>query len=170
MTRPETIERFQKNSSGLAAVTFRVRSAEELNEVLWEVLDGSTAGEFTIYCPRSTDKENMVRIPPALVAPSYETAGVCVEEVSGAIAETGSVVCSSAGGRAVQAGLLPSHHVAIVDAENIFETLDDYFAGCPRPLPTNITFESGPSRTADIELTLTIGVHGPERLTIIVFG
>jgi hypothetical protein len=63
----------------------------------------------------------------------------------------------SAGGRAVQAGLLPAHHVAIVRRERIFETLDDLFAAVSGAPPTNITLVTGPSRTADIELTLAIG-------------
>jgi L-lactate dehydrogenase complex protein LldG len=78
------------------------------------------------------------------------------------------LVCSSQGGKAVQAGLLPAHHVAIVSSENIYETVDDFFATLSDSPPTNITLETGPSRTADIELTLTIGVHGPGRLSIIV--
>jgi L-lactate dehydrogenase complex protein LldG len=70
--------------------------------------------------------------------------------------------------RAVQAGLLPAHHVAIVSRERIFATLDDCFASFKEDPPTNITLVTGPSRTADIELTLAIGVHGPEKLDIIV--
>jgi L-lactate dehydrogenase complex protein LldG len=92
-----------------------------------------------------------------------------VEEASGAVAETGSLVYTSSGGKPVQGGLLPPHHVAIVSIRNIFETFDDCFASFKGVPPTNITVETGPSRTADIELTLTIGVHGPERLSIIVF-
>jgi len=68
----------------------------------------------------------------------------------------------------VQGGLLPAHHLAIVSAEHIYESFEDLFTALGPDLPTNITVESGPSRTADIELTLTVGVHGPERLTIIV--
>jgi L-lactate dehydrogenase complex protein LldG len=98
----------------------------------------------------------------------YTAAATTVEEVFGAVAETGTIVCVSEGGRAVQAGLLPAHHVAIVRRERIFDTLDDLFAAVSGSPPTNITLVTGPSRTADIELTLAIGVHGPERLDVIV--
>jgi len=58
--------------------------------------------------------------------------------------------------------------VAIVRGERIFGTLDDFFATFAGAPPTNVTLVTGPSRTADIELTLAIGVHGPERLDIIL--
>jgi L-lactate utilization protein LutC len=87
---------------------------------------------------------------------------------SASFAGSGSLVCTSAGGREVQAGLLPAHHVAIVRREKIFATLDGFFSSCAAAPPTNITLVTGPSRTADIELTLAIGVHGPEKLDIIV--
>jgi L-lactate dehydrogenase complex protein LldG len=52
--------------------------------------------------------------------------------------------------------------------ERIYETLDDLFAAVSGAPPTNMTLVTGPSRTADIELTLAIGVHGPEKLDIIL--
>jgi L-lactate dehydrogenase complex protein LldG len=93
---------------------------------------------------------------------------VTVEEVLAGIAETGSIVCASLEGRAVQASVLPSHHVALLPAEKIFLTLDEFFADHAASPPTNLVVITGPSRTADIELTLAIGVHGPERLDVLV--
>jgi L-lactate dehydrogenase complex protein LldG len=168
MTGPAGVELFMENAAKVAAQVFRAAGEEELNSIVWQILDGEGSNAVTIYCPGATEKEKAVKIPPARLADDYVNASVCVEEVFGAVAETGSLICISRGGRAVQAGLLPSHHLAIVSAERVYETLDDFFAQLGTDLPTNITFETGPSRTADIELTLTIGVHGPERLTIVV--
>lgn len=164
MTRDQIVDLFLENASKAAAETFKVSGHEELLQVVSDITKGSSR----IYCPQATEKEKAAGIPDAARTDDYLQASVCVEEVFGAIAETGSLVCSSGGGKAVQAGLVPPHHVAIVSLENIYPSLEDFFGSQTSTPPTNITLETGPSRTADIELTLTIGVHGPERLTIIV--
>jgi L-lactate dehydrogenase complex protein LldG len=164
MSSNDLVSLFLENAAKVAAGTHRAGSDEEIREVLSRVLPAGTP----VYCPGRTEKEKAALPVFALRAPDYASALVCVEEVAGGIAETGSLVCTSAGGRAVQAGLLPSHHVAIVHRERIFPTLDDFFASCAADPPTNVTLVTGPSRTADIELTLAIGVHGPEKLDVIV--
>lgn len=165
MTREETIELFIQNAAKVAAEAFVIGNEEEMNRKLSSIFEESTS----VYCPGITEKEKAVQVPSHKRAEDYASASVCVEETFGAVAETGSLICSSSGGKPVQAGLLAPHHVAIVAAENIRETLDDFFSTVGEFPPTNITLETGPSRTADIELTLTIGVHGPERLTILIW-
>ncbi len=164
MTRDEIVNLFMENAAKAAAETFKVSGPEGLKQVVAEI----TKGNSPIYCAAVTENEKAAAIPPEVLTDDFFTAAVSVEEVFGAIAETGSLICSSEGGKPVQGGLLPSHHIAIVAAENIFPELEDFFGTRTLPLPANITLETGPSRTADIELTLTIGVHGPERLSIIV--
>ena len=135
-----------------------------------EVLARIVPGDAAVYCPGATALERAVAdLFPGRVA-DFAGAAVTVEEVFGAVAETGSLVCASEGGRAVQAGLLPSHHVAIVRREKIFATLDELFSAVASAPPTNLTLVTGPSRTADIERVLTIGVHGPKRLVIVLVG
>jgi L-lactate dehydrogenase complex protein LldG len=165
MTPPDQARRFLENAGIAAAGTHLVFSEEELRRVLSEIVPG----DATVYCPESTGREKMAASVLSNRVGEIREASVAVEEVFGGIAETGSLVCSSAGGRAVQAGLLPAHHVAIVSRTKIFASLDEFFASCGEEPPTNVTLVTGPSRTADIELTLAIGVHGPERLDIIVY-
>jgi L-lactate dehydrogenase complex protein LldG len=165
MTSPDLLHRFLTNAGNAAAGTHTVDDAEGLRRVLSEIVPGTDP----VFCPGFTDTEKAAAPSLPCRAADYASARATVEEVYGAIAETGSLVCASSGGRAVQAGLLPPHHVAIVPRERIFATLDDCFASFEEGLPTNITLVTGPSRTADIELTLAIGVHGPEKLDIIVF-
>jgi L-lactate dehydrogenase complex protein LldG len=87
-----------------------------------------------------------------------------------AIAETGTLVLESECERHRLASLVPPVHIAIVDAASICLTLGEALAALGRDdkLSPTITFITGPSRTADIELTLAIGVHGPQELYVIV--
>lgn len=155
---------FLENAAKAAAGTHLLSGAAGLREAVMGIVPPDAA----VYCPGATEAEKTVSGLFGNRVADYAAAAVTVEEVFGAIAETGTLVCTSDGGRAVQAGLLPSHHVAIVRRERIFATLDDLFSAVAAAPPTNLTLVTGPSRTADIELTLAIGVHGPERLDIVV--
>ncbi|HLO26233.1 MAG TPA: LUD domain-containing protein [Geobacteraceae bacterium] len=164
MNRDELTALFLENAVKAAAGSRSVANAGALRDALAELVPGEAA----VYCPGLSDLEQAVAGSfPQRVA-DYAAAAVTVEEVLGGIAETGSIICASSAGRAVQASLLPPHHVAILQAGNIFATLDDFFAGCAATPPVNFSLITGPSRTADIELILAIGVHGPERLDVIV--
>jgi L-lactate dehydrogenase complex protein LldG len=110
------------------------------------------------------------RWPPAPCgappAPEVVTAGAF------AIAETGSVaVTAPAAARA--ACLLAERLWLLVSASDIVPTLDAAVArvaALVRDGAPHVTFMSGPSRTADIERVLTIGVHGPRALVVVVVG
>jgi L-lactate dehydrogenase complex protein LldG len=164
MSADDTVSLFLENAAKVAAGTHRVDDKDKLKVKVAEIV----AKGVSVFCPQTTELENVVAALFDKLAPDYTSADASVEEVTAAIAETGSIVCSSAKGKAVQSSLLPSHHVAIVPREKLFATLDDFFAEYAASPPTNITLITGPSRTADIELNLVIGVHGPEKLDIIV--
>ncbi len=155
---------FLKNAEKASSGTHLLRENEKTADLVMQLISRDEA----VYCPQSTKIEKAAVSGLSRVVEDYGLAKVTVEEVSAAIAETGSIVCDSGAGKAVQSSLLPLHHVAIVPREKIFSTLDDYFAGLTDSIPTNITLITGPSRTTDIELELEIGVHGPEKLDIIV--
>ncbi|HKR23211.1 MAG TPA: lactate utilization protein [Pyrinomonadaceae bacterium] len=95
---------------------------------------------------------------------------VGISTAQAAIAETGTLVLDSARERHRLVSLVPPIHIAIVDAASIFQTLGEALAFIYQTgnISPAVTFITGPSRTADIELTLAIGVHGPQELFVIV--
>jgi L-lactate utilization protein LutC len=96
---------------------------------------------------------------------------VGISTAQAAIAETGTLVLDSACERHRLVSLVPPVHIAVVKASAIVETLSEALALLQeKEISPAITFITGPSRTADIELTLAIGVHGPQELYVIVDG
>lgn len=86
-----------------------------------------------------------------------------------AIAETGTLMMCSRPGQERVASLLPPMHVAIVERKQIVPDLIDAMAMLDsKNLPSNLTLITGPSKTGDIELQLTTGVHGPGKWRVIV--
>jgi len=63
--------------------------------------------------------------------------------------------------------LLPDWHLCILRAGQVVETLPEYFDRCDQPAAL-ATYISGPSATADIEMTRIKGVHGPRFLHVIL--
>jgi len=95
---------------------------------------------------------------------------VGITTVQAAIAETGTLVLDSERERHRLVSLVPPVHIAIVEATQIYQTLAEALTALRQKerVSSIVTFVTGPSRTADIELTLAIGVHGPQELYVIV--
>ncbi len=87
-----------------------------------------------------------------------------------ALAETGSVVIRSGAGQSRLATLLPPVHLALVPASCLTADLFTFTASHQGELPANLVFVSGPSKTADIEQTMAIGVHGPKRFIVVLYA
>jgi L-lactate dehydrogenase complex protein LldG len=97
-------------------------------------------------------------------------AGVGVTGCHAAIAETGSLVLLSGPGTSRTVSLLPPLHVALVRPEDLHFSMGGFFEAAAAQIAraSCCTFVTGPSRTADIELSLTVGVHGPGRVVVII--
>jgi L-lactate dehydrogenase complex protein LldG len=122
-------------------------------------------------------------IPDAGKLSSYEfiqkvtEADIGITAVDYALADTGTLVLIGGQGRARTVSLLPSIHVALVKPEQVISGLADLFVllraekgFSSRNVSSTVTFITGPSRTADIELTLVVGVHGPQQLHVILLN
>jgi L-lactate dehydrogenase complex protein LldG len=87
-----------------------------------------------------------------------------ITEADYLLPETGTLVLRSSAGKPRAASLLPRIHLAIVRPEMLRADLHQVFAEAKDS--NYLVFITGPSRTADIELTVTLGVHGPKQLYV----
>ncbi len=88
----------------------------------------------------------------------------------GAIAETGSLVLWPDAREPRLLSLVPPIHVVLLEADAIYSTFAELLdaQGWAQGMPTNALLITGPSKSADIEQTLTYGVHGPKELIVLV--
>ena len=90
-----------------------------------------------------------------------------------AIAETGTLMTLSGPDTPPSVSLLPETHIAVVHQSQVVRSMEDAWQRLradERGMPRAVNFISGPSRTADIEQTVTLGAHGPYRVHIILVG
>jgi L-lactate dehydrogenase complex protein LldG len=98
-------------------------------------------------------------------------AGVAVTGCVLAVAATGTVVLAAAPGTPRAASLVPPAHVCLVQADTIVATLADAMTRLGGvELPSALIWVGGPSRTADLEMRPTIGVHGPRSVDVVVIA
>jgi L-lactate dehydrogenase complex protein LldG len=101
-------------------------------------------------------------------APSIEGAGV--SRAVYALVDTGSVVLAASPEEPRAASLLPNVHVTLVPEDVILAGLEELFAAVGDDLPSSLAIVTGPSRSADIEQKLTVGVHGPGEVHVVIQG
>jgi L-lactate dehydrogenase complex protein LldG len=103
--------------------------------------------------------------------PARESDLVGITEVFCAIAETGTLMTLSGAHTPPVTSLLPETHIAVVRTSQIVPGMEEAWQRLrelPDTPPRAVNFISGPSRTADIEQTLTFGAHGPYRVHVIL--
>ncbi len=107
-------------------------------------------------------------LPPSTPSDAVFAADAGVTTAQFGIAETGSIALLADAGPSRVASLVPPLHIALLPRARLLRDLDELFAGIAAPLPHALTIITGPSRTADIELQLVIGVHGPRDLLVVL--
>jgi len=95
-------------------------------------------------------------------------AALGVTRCAAAIADTGTLMLVFDPAHPRSTSLLPRVHLAVVHDADLVGSLGEALARVPTPPPSALTFVTGPSRSADIEQILTLGVHGPARVHVVL--
>jgi len=93
-----------------------------------------------------------------------------VTTAAGAVSDTGALILRPTRAEPRLMSLVPPVHIAVLAADAIHASLSDAIQAdrWAEDMPTNLLLISGPSKTADIELTLAFGVHGPKELIVLI--
>ena len=186
---PEALERFRQEFERVNGVFHRVAGLDEVAGVIRDIAREKGARELVTWVPGELGLDLRPNLEPqgfsVAVAPTdgrdearrrhreaAARASVGVTGADFALAETGTLILLSGAGRPRSTSLLPDTHIAIFAKDRLLETLEQVgvmlealHVEAERSMSGGvISFITGPSRTADIELTLTRGVHGPKEV------
>src|SRR5262249_32567658 len=186
---PETLEAFRREFEGVAGIFHRVASIDMVPAVVARIARERQARELVSWHPTAIGADlapalgthglDVHSMPAAEPGESAERVGLRTIAARAALglpavalpmAGAGTRVLGSGAGRPGPPSLLPPCHIAVFDRTAVVESLRQVGVfleawhgdgGAPAG-GASINFITGPSRTADIELTLTRGVHGPK--------
>ncbi len=183
----EGIPREYRRNSDASRVELITLLTHRLHDYDAQVLESSTASVTTAVTQmlKARDVSRIVvptGLPTSLLPGGFEFIEDCdlskaklttfdgiLTECTLAIAETGTIVLQNVPGQGRRATtLVPDYHLCVVDAAKIVATVPEAIERLSATAHLPTTFISGPSATADIEMTRIKGVHGPRFLDVIL--
>ena len=185
---PEMVERFSAVLTALSGHAHRAADAPNVADIIAGIARTHQAASFISWddehlgCPgllAALSSRGLTRVTydvggdPGRRAREVEAlagVGLGVTGAYAALADNGGLVLVSGPGRGRLASLLPPVHVAVVGERRLRPSLAALLREEPGLLDagSNVVIVAGPSRTADIEMTLTHGVHGPKHVHVIL--
>jgi L-lactate utilization protein LutC len=152
------IEQFTKALEALAGKVVVVKTVEESRLAIDKILNGRTFVASPKMGGAGFSREACAATEVGITSADY------------ALADTGSLVIFTESNESRLLSLLPPCHIAVIEASRIVPSLDDVFRLHPLPGAESsaMIVITGPSRTADIEMRLVRGVHGPGEIHVIL--
>jgi L-lactate dehydrogenase complex protein LldG len=173
----QRIERFAAALEGLGAAARFVPSQEELANVVAELAAPSRAAVLSDDAgPFREEVEAGLASAGCATEPFSREAAARVDlgvtSAVAAVASTGSLLIGGGDGSARVASLLPPAHLAVIGESALIAGFEELYELLPTVVADgrSAVLVTGPSRTADIEMQVVRGVHGPGSLAVIVVG
>jgi L-lactate dehydrogenase complex protein LldG len=150
----DRVRRFTEALTALGGSVIEVADASQARERL----NGMLAGKTFISFDEEFSREKCSAAEIGVSSPHY------------ALADTGTLVFLTESGEARLISLLPPRHIAVIERDKILSSLDELLSFVPLPglNSSAMVLITGPSRTADIEMRLVRGVHGPGEITVLI--
>jgi L-lactate dehydrogenase complex protein LldG len=170
----DPVETFTTRAEELGVTVRRVADLGGLGAAVAEYLRAHNLPQVIRTSPELADKT--IVWPGTLTVTRGGTEGddpVGVALARAGVAETGTVIMASGADAPTKLNYLPETHIVVVAARDIVGTYEeglDRVRGADKTalLPRTVNWISGPSRTADIEQTILVGVHGPKRIAVVI--
>lgn len=167
---------FKTRAEAVSAEVHRFYNKAEAVEFICQFVQKESPGDaYALWADcsflKEVDKQRLHEQAPSLrfIVSREQASGarIGISQMDWGIANTGTLVQNASGVEQRLVSTLPLIHVALLETANIVADLPALLTKI-NPMQSNyISFITGPSRTADIERVLTIGVHGPERVVIV---
>lgn len=174
-TRPrmewDPLVRFRERALGLASTVEEIGTIEDSPAAVARYLRANSLPLAAVCWSELAGLDWAAAGIDVAVREARDTDPVGITGAFCAIAETGTLMTLSGRDTPATVSLLPETHVAVVRKSRIVRGMEEAWQlmrdelGAP---PRAVNFISGPSRTADIEQTVTLGAHGPYRVHVVL--
>jgi L-lactate dehydrogenase complex protein LldG len=182
------VERFSQELQALSGHVYPLADIEQVIPTILTILSHHQTNQIIAWDDASLGipwlrrglMESGINIASSELSPEDEARKTRLAEMDpivvgltgaqGGLADTGSIALISGPGRGRLASLLPPVHIALLPQSRLYPSLPAFLESHPNVTEagSNLVFITGPSRTGDIEMTLTMGVHGPGEVHVII--